>query len=52
MYLKIHCIRGLIMSVCPVTGDTKFDHWVKMEYISLSIVKMVFPFVINKQFEK
>lgn len=38
------------MSACPVTGDAKFDHLVKVEYISLCIVKMFFPFVINNQF--
>lgn len=38
------------MSVCPVTGDAKFDHLVKVEYINLSSVSIVSPFVINKQF--
>ena len=40
--LSVHIISGAHVSICPVTGNATFDHWVKWCLPDLSTVKVLF----------
>lgn len=52
MQHRFYAASGGPKCQCPIPGDVKSDHLVKVDSISLSTVKTVFPFVVSKQRER